>query len=109
LQDRATADPSDEDNEPLDEDEQELLKALVELREECEGSGWRDGIGFVRETYWRDYCEELASDVGYFPSDRDTGSNPLWSCIDWDKWADLVAQDYQQTDIGGVSFYWREA
>lgn len=94
---------------PFDEDEdrQALIKALEELKEECEGSGWRDGIGFIRSSYWKDYCEQLASDFGYIKQDGDR--NPLLDCIDWEKWADMVAVDYHVIDIGDTEYYWREA
>lgn len=91
--------------EPLTEEEAELLKALRELREECEGYGWEHGIGFIRDTYFRDYAEELADDIGAIDKDAKW---PL-SHIDWDAAADELKQDYMTTDIGGVEFYYREA
>jgi hypothetical protein len=99
-----------EQGEQHDEDEAVLIKALHEIRDECESSGWAYGIGFIRDSYWWEYCQEFAVDVGYTKRDgNDRDSNPLDQCIDWEKWADLMMQDYQTIDIGGTEYYWREA
>jgi len=99
-----------EQGDEHDEEERELIKALKEIREECETCGWTDGIGFIRDSCWTEYCREFASDVGYVKADRDGDNfNPLFNCIDWDMWAEFMQQDYQAIDIGGTEYYWREA
>jgi hypothetical protein len=88
-----------------DEDNGELLKALQELRDECEGSGWQHGIGFIRDSYFKDYAQELADDIGAIDK------NASWpnTCIDWDKAASELQTDYTSTEIGGIDYWWREA
>ena len=93
-----------------DEEVRELIKTLHEIRNECENCGWTYGIGFIRDSYWVEYCKEFAADVGFARRDGNGECcNPLYSCIDWDKWAEMMRQDYQSIDIGGVEYYWREA
>jgi len=111
LQDKAdahkayTEDPENESEaEPLDEDEAELLKVLTGLQDET-SSEWIHGIGFIRESYFEDYAQEMAEDCGYI---KDSKGNPLMQCIDWAQWAELVKQDYSSTDVGGITFYYRD-
>lgn len=101
----ATEGDESDRGEPLTEDEADLLKALRELRDECEGYGWEYGIGFIRDSYFRDYAEELADDIGAIDK------NASWPVchIDWEAASDALKQDYMTTDIGGVEFYYREA
>lgn len=93
----------DEPGEPLTEEQAEVLKALRAVRDEC-GSEWRHGVTYIRESYWKEYAQELADDIGAIP--KDTG----WpvSYIDWDAAADALLQDYSTTDIGGVDFHYRD-
>ncbi len=55
---------AEEDTSNGDTDLADLRTALQELRGECKGYGWEYGIGFIRESYWVDYCRELADDIG---------------------------------------------
>lgn len=91
-----------ENKEDYDE---ERLKALEELKEECEHYGWNDGIIFIPESEWEDYCEEFAYDCGYL--DRHN-NNPLSYCIDWSQWAESMTQDYSTVDFDGDTYYWRD-
>ena len=90
--------------EPLDVVSAQMLKALRELKDEV--GGWHHGTGLIRETYWREYCQQLADDMGYTGGDRN--SNPLLDYVDWDQWADALTADYSVAEINGVTFYWRE-
>ena len=83
----------------------DLRTALQELRGECEYYGWEHGIGFIRESYWVDYCRELADDLGAV--DKSAGW-PM-SYIDWDAAADALAMDYSTCEVDGITYYWQEA
>lgn len=96
-----------DENEPLDEEEAALLAAMIEVRDAC-GSEWRHGVGYVRESHWKDYCEEYAGDVGLIEQMTGGDSNPLAQCIDWEAWADLMAHDYSTVEIDGATFYYRD-
>ena len=95
-----------EDKQHLEEAEAEELKQLQDLKDECENYGWDCGIFFIPESDFKDYCRELAEDCGYI--DR-RESNPLMSCINWDEWAELCEQDYQEIEFQGDTYLWREA
>jgi len=92
-------------NPDTDEERKETIK---ELKKETENYGWEHGIFFVSEYEWEDYCRDFASDCGYLETRSDT-FNPLENCIDWKKWSDLMAMDYDQVDFEGKTYYWREA
>ena len=90
------------------ETDQERKKAIKELKEECQNYGWEYGINFINEDYWEDYCKDFAEDCGYLNMRSDT-FNPLESCIDWEKWSDLMKQDYSEIEFDGTWYYYREA
>jgi hypothetical protein len=89
--------------------DEERKKAIQELKKETENYGWEDGICFVSEMEWRDYCQNFAEDVGYLESSINGHTNPLHYCIDWDEWSNKMAMDYSQSDFEGTTYYWREA
>lgn len=85
-------------------DEAEELKALLELANEGENeSDWTHGATLIRETYFEDYAKELARDLGEIDG---TESWPL-NCIDWEKAAEELQQDYTALDFDGVTYYVR--
>ena len=68
--------------------------AIIWKTDECENYGWEHGIHFINEYYWEDYCRDFAEDCGYLNMNSNDISNPLESCIDWSKWADLMKISY---------------
>lgn len=80
-------------------------KELNELKDECEGSGWDDGIYFIPDYEFEDYCRELAEDCYITSADN----NPLLNYVDWEKWARDCSMDYSEVEFRGTSYYWREA
>lgn len=81
----------------------EELTALLKLQEEAEpyAADWTYGETLIRDSYFKQYAEELADDIGAI--DR----NATWplSCIDWDEAARQLQQDYTSVDFDGVT-YW---
>ena len=84
-------------------DEYEELQTLLKLQEQCEGyaSDWQYGEALIRDSYFTEYAQDLADDIGAI--DR----NLSWpnSCIDWDRAARELQMDYASVDFDGV-MYW---
>lgn len=93
------------DDDNISEDEQEELTKLLALKEETENYGWEDGISFIPDYEFQDYCRELAEDC-YITSDK---SNPLLNYIDWESWANDCKMDYSEVEYDGTTYYYREA
>jgi len=76
-----------------DEDEQEFIDAVDELRDEV--SEWEFGAFLISEDDFENYAREFASDIGAITGDE------AWpaTCIDWEKAASELQMDYS-----GVSF-----
>jgi hypothetical protein len=98
------ADDPDQIN-PLDEDEQNELRILRELADEANGYApdWEFGETLIRESYFEEYAEQLAEDIGAI--DRNAGW-PL-GCIDWEKAADQLKIDYTSVEFDGVTYWVR--
>lgn len=89
---------------PLDEEEQERLKALTDLDGQFDGDmeGYaRNESAMIPKEAFEDYAQELAADVGYL-TERD--KNPLIGFIDWTAWAESVAQDYREVTFEGREY-----
>lgn len=89
----------------LDEDEQEELTALKALQEEAEGycPDWKYGATLIRDTYFKDYAQETAEDLGLI------NHNLAWpyTCIDWDEAARQLQQDYTAVEFDDVTYWVR--
>ena len=95
----------------IDDGEPEELAELEELIEELRGAGGGDhqweGDWYPRELIaesdFEEYAEELAEDCGMVNSDAGWPNN----CIDWQKAARELAQDYSLVTFRGADYYWR--
>lgn len=87
-------------------EEKEELENLCRLRDDLEGycSDWKYGVTLIRDSYFREYAEELVKDIGDLPKDL-----PWYieSNIDWKGVADDVRQDYTSGDFDGVTYWAR--
>ena len=95
-----------QETEELTEDEQEELANLLKLAEQCEGYGdWRYGETLVRDSYFEEYAQELADDIGAI----DLKAAYSWpsSHIDWSAAAEALKQDYVSVDFNGVEYWMR--
>ena len=74
------------------------LQALKSLYDDIS----RDST-LIRESYFEDYAQQLADDLGY------TSSKMQWpyTCIDWEKAAHELQSDYSCVDFDGVTYYTR--
>lgn len=86
-----------------DYDDQDELDALYKLKEEAEGYArdWEYGEYLIRDSYFEEYAEQLADDIGAIDQ---TAGWPL-TYIDWERAAEALQQDYTAVDYGGV-IYW---
>ena len=87
-------------------DEGQELKSLTALQDDAEGysEDWKHGSTLVRDTYFQDYTEELASEISDYNPNK--VSWPM-NCIDWEKAADELKQDYTCVDFDGVEYWTR--
>ena len=91
-----------------DDENSEELRELEELLEELRGAGgdhkWENDW-YPRELIdvddFEEYAEELATDAYDIP---DTWPH---RCIDWEKAARELAQDYSLATFRGSDYYWR--
>lgn len=104
MQDReADRDSAHDELVQWDEDYAAELKALKDF--EAEGnSEWRHGETLIRESYFKNYAQELAEDIGAINTDTAGWPN---RCIDWDQAADELQMDYTSADFDGVTYYYR--
>ncbi|OZI20085.1 hypothetical protein CAL26_21255 [Bordetella genomosp. 9] len=86
-------------------DNLEELEALRELNEQGEdyAPDWRHGETLIRDSYFEQYAEELAEDIGAVQRGAQWPNN----CIDWAQAARELQQDYTQIDFDGVSYWVR--
>lgn len=85
-------------------------ETLKELLEDLKGYGgdeqWRGDwypITLIRDSHFCDYAEELADDIGAINSDATWPNN----CIDWDRAAYLLRQDYSSVEFDGITYWYR--
>lgn len=89
----------------LDDDETTELAALSSLAEEgadyC--PDWEYGETLIHDSYFTEYAQELAEDIGAISSDA---AWPL-SYIDWERAADALKVDYSALDFAGQTYWAR--
>lgn len=90
-------------------DELAELESLLKLKEQYVNdygdSSWGFGAQFIRDSYFEDYAQELADDIGAIDSKQHW---PTYH-IDWEAAADELRMDYSEVDFDGVTYQTREA
>lgn len=90
--------------EDVSDGEREELVILKALAEEASVSpGWQYGESLIRDSYFREYAEQLADDIGAVPDDAKW---PL-THIDWEAAARELQADYFPVDFDGVTYWIR--
>lgn len=81
------------------------LAALEALAEEAAGYApdWTYGETLIRDSYFEEYARELAEDLGML----DKGDRWPHTCIDWERAADELKQDYTAVDFDEVTYWVR--
>lgn len=97
---RAERDLNNWDDEYADE-----LRILKALADEASGyaADWQHGETLIRDSYFKDYAQELAEDIGAIDNNA---SWPL-TCIDWDQAARELRMDYSAVDFDGITYWIR--
>ena len=88
-----------------DEDNGDELRALTDLRKECQdvSPDWNYGATLIHESHFTDYAQQLAEDIGAIKHDAKWPNNH----IDWDAAADELKEDYSEVDFDGETYYVR--
>lgn len=99
-----------EESDGTDNEERVELATLVALLDRLRGNGgdeqWRGDwypISMIRDSYFEDYAQELADDIGAINKDASWPNN----CIDWERAARELQQDYSQVEFDGVEYWYR--
>jgi hypothetical protein len=91
-------------------DESEELRMLESLLSDLCGYGgdeqWEGDwypVPLIRESYFKEYAQELADDIGAVPG------NAQWpmTCIDWDQAARELQMDYSSVEFDGITYFYR--
>lgn len=97
-------------DEGLDESDTEELATLESLLDALQGYGgdhqWEGAwypVTLIRDSYFEDYAQELAEDIGAINRDATWPNN----CIDWEKAASELKIDYSTVEFGGVTYWYR--
>lgn len=95
---------AEEDDDELDDDYQQELDVLLDLKDQAEGcADWSCGETLIRNSYFEEYAEQLAEDIGAISRDLQW---PL-DHIDWEAAADALKMDYTSVDFDGVEYWIR--
>jgi len=93
-----------EDIDEPDEDEVEELQVLRDLAEEASSSpDWQYGESLIRNSYFKEYAQELAEDIGAITHSE---TWPL-NCIDWEQAARELKYDYSPLMYDGIEYWIR--
>jgi hypothetical protein len=84
-------------------DEAHELAALEALQSQCNYGDWRHGESLIRDDYFEEYAEELASDIGAI----DRNANWPMNHIDWKAAAAELTQDYTLVSFDGTDYWIR--
>lgn len=86
------------------------LADLENLLSDLEGMGgdeqWEGNwypVTLIRDSYFEDYAQELADDIGAVNTDASWPNN----CIDWERAARELQMDYTSVEIDGVTYWTR--
>lgn len=103
LEDRTDDNKPEPDADAITEAEEEL-GILQNLADQCDGCGdWAYGEQLIRDSYFEDYAQEFASDIGAIKNDMQWPCN----CIDWEQACRELQMDYTSVDFDGVEYWIR--
>jgi len=99
----------DTEGNPLGDTYEDMRTELEELRQVIEeisgyaGDSPEQGIFLIRDSYFVEYAQEFAEDIGAIPH------NTAWpcTCIDWEQAAHELRMDYTSIEIGEITYWYR--
>jgi len=94
--------PVTDEDDNLTDEEKEILEAIAEL-EEMGFPDWQHGETMIKDSYFKEYAQELAEDIGAIGSDNQW---PLY-CIDWEWAARELKHDYSCVEFLGEDYWVR--
>jgi hypothetical protein len=110
LEQEIEAAKDDPENE-VDDETTDRFKALTDLFDELRGCGgdeqWKGDwypLTLIPESDFEDYARELAEDIEG-TAIRD--AHWPFTCIDWEKAAEELKQDYSSVEFDGVDYLYR--
>lgn len=98
-------DEAKEKLEAWNEENDEELLALEALAKEAANYAvdWQHGEALIRDSYFKEYAQELAADIGAIDSEAKWPN----TCIDWDQAARELQEDYTAVEFGDVTYWVR--
>ena len=84
-------------------DDGQELKVLLALQDQCNYGDWEYGETLIRDSYFEEYAQELAEELGYIKRDVQWP----YTCIDWEKAARELQYDYSLVDFDGIDYWIR--
>jgi len=94
------------DGLPDAEERTNLASILDEIRDMGGDEEWRGDwypVTLIRDSYFQEYAQELAEDIGAIDHDAKWPMN----CIDWEHAARELRYDYSGVDINGITYWTR--
>jgi len=90
---------------PLTDEDRAELTILESLNKQGADASedWECGATLIRDSYFTEYAQDLAEELGVLPSDY------TWptSCIDWQQAARELQMDYTPVEFNGVTYWVR--
>lgn len=82
--------------------EGERITAIHDLKNEV--YGWKDGVTFVKDSYFEEFARDEAENIGAFNARENSWP---YNCIDWEKAADQLKNDYSSVEFDGETYWHR--
>ena len=101
IEEEESKNEEEEEESSPEQEELEILLAFKEEVEQC-NSEWDDGCALIRETYFKEFCQQELEDLGMIPKDLES-----FIVIDWEATAENMEQDYSEVSFDSVAYYVR--
>ena len=94
----------EDDKAQIDMDEIDEYNELLEFKNDAGTSEWSYGVTFIEDSYFEEYAQELAEDIGAIPR----GVSWPCTCIDWEQATRELKMDYSVVEFGEYTYYYRD-
>lgn len=86
-----------------DSSDADRITAIQELENEVHSSEWKYEITFIKDSYFTEYAEQLAKDIGAI----DRNANWPLNHINWEFAAEDLKNDYSSVEFDGETYWYR--